>query len=115
MKKAKIIRKLSKACGSYRLCRCFFEYEIPYRYFYILDCSEKLFLGVEEDDFQLDGFHIRRISDIRKTQFKDDLCTKINRKNRLLKDVDTPYIDLSSWKSVFKSLEKKQAACYHRK
>ena len=104
--KSKKIKCLNSAIGTYDLCRCYLKYDINYYYFYILDHNEKRFLGVKEEDFLLDGFHIRKISDIKKVEFKDDLCVKINREKKLLNDVIKPDIDLSSWKAVFKSLKK---------
>ena len=105
MNKADKIKLLHDSIGTYNICRCFFTYDADYWYFYILDCADKLFLGIEENDFMLDGFHIRKISDIKKVEIKDDICSKINRKNKLLSDVKKPPIDLSSWKSVFMSLK----------
>ena len=106
MKKSKKLKCLRNLLGSYNYGRCYFKYDTFYLYFYILDCSEKIFLGVEEYDFQLNGFHIRRISDMKEIEIKDDLCVKINRENKLLENIEKPDIDLSSWKKLFKSLKK---------
>lgn len=106
LKKSKKIKRLDSALGTYDICRCYFKYDPNYYYFYILDYNEKIFLGVKEEDFLLDGFHINRISDIKKIEFKDDLCVKINKEKKILNDVVKPDIDLSSWKAVFKSLKK---------
>lgn len=106
MKKSKKLKRLRAMLNSYNYGRCYFKYSLNYRYFYILDCTEKVFLGAEEDDFLLDGFHIRRISDMKKIEVKDDLCVKINRENKLLESIEKPDIDLSSWKKLFKSLKK---------
>lgn len=106
MKKSKKLKRLLNLLGSYNFGRCYFKYDAYYRYFYILDCTEKIFLGAEEDDFLLNGFHIRRISDMKKIVIKDDLCVKINRENKLLESIRKPDIDLSSWKKLFKSLKK---------
>ena len=105
MKKTDKINILSNSIGTYNLCRCFFNYDPNYWYFYIFDVSDNLVLGIEEDDFILDGFQIRKISDLKKVEIKDDICPKINEENRLLDGVKKPEIDLSSWKSVFESLK----------
>lgn len=110
MKKSDKINCLYNCVGTYHLCRCYFKYDINYWYFYILDYSEKLILGIEEDDFILDGFQIRKIADLRKIEIKDDICVKINREKKLLDNVQKPDIDLSSWKSVFESL--RELDCY---
>lgn len=104
MKKSKKMKVLRKTCGTYDFCRCWFKYNDFYRYFYILDYSEKLFFGAIEDDFILDGFEINRLSDIDKIEVKDDGCIKINRRLGLLDDVEAPKIDLTSWRTVFESL-----------
>lgn len=106
MKKTKKLKILRKTRGTYDFCRVFFKYIDFYRYYYILDYSEKLFLGAVEDDFILDGFEINRISDIDKIEVKDDGCIKINRRHALLDDLETPEIDLTSWRTVFESLAK---------
>ena len=105
MNKTDKIKMLHDSIGTYNLCRCFFNYDPYYWYFYILDVSENLFLGIEEDDFVLDGFQIRKISDIKKLQIKDDVCRRINEENRLLDGIKKPQIQLSSWKTVFESLK----------
>ena len=104
MKKSKIIKRLKKAAGTYKICRCYFNHIDDYFYFYILDYSDKLMLGIEEDDFILDGFEIRKVKQINRIEFRDDACVKINKERLILADVVTPVIDLTSWKTVFKSL-----------
>ncbi|MBR1528187.1 MAG: hypothetical protein IJ642_02655 [Oscillospiraceae bacterium] len=106
MKKEKIITCIENASGTYELCRCYFEYDKNYFYYYILDFNAKLFLGIEEDDFLLDGFQIRRIADIKKIETKMDVCTLINRKQEILKNVKKPAVNLGSWQTVFESLER---------
>lgn len=65
---------LSSAKGTYDICRHYFKYNIDYWYFYILGCSDKFLFGAEENDFQLNGFQIRKISDLKKVE-KKTLCT----------------------------------------
>lgn len=105
MKKSDKISFLHDSIGTYKICRCYLNYDPNYRYYYILDVSEKFLLGIEEDDFILDGFQIRKISDIGQLEIKDDLCKTINEENKLLDGVNKPQIDLSSWESVFESLK----------
>ncbi|MDE6441645.1 MAG: hypothetical protein K2L12_02705 [Clostridia bacterium] len=105
MKKSDKIDLLRNSIGTYNLCRCFFDYNPDYWYYYVLDVSDKLFLGIEEDDFLLDGFEIRKISNLKKVEIKDDICVKINDENKILANVDAPKIDISSWKAVFECLK----------
>ncbi|MDE6868640.1 MAG: hypothetical protein K2J83_05840 [Clostridia bacterium] len=104
MKKSDKMNLLHEAKGTYQLCRCYFKYDPNYWYFFILDHSDKLLFGVEEDDFMLDGFQIRKISDLKKIEIKNDICMKIIEEENLLSNVSKPPVDLSSWKSVFASL-----------
>jgi len=62
MNKASIKNILHNSMDTYRLCRCYFKYHPDYWYFFILNYSDKLFLGIEENDFLLDGFQIRKLS-----------------------------------------------------
>jgi hypothetical protein len=105
MNKSDKICILHNSIGTYNLCRCYFNYDDNYWYFYILDYSEKFLFGIEEDDFLLDGFQIRKISDLKKIEVKDDICVSINEEKKLLENIKKPEIDLSSWKAVFESLK----------
>lgn len=105
MKKSDKLSCLHNATRTYDLCRCYFSYDENYWYFYILGHSDRLMFGVEEDDFILNGFQIRKISDLKKIEIKDDMCVKINEKNGLLREVKLPDVDLSSWQTAFASLK----------
>jgi hypothetical protein len=92
MNKSDKICILHNSVGTYNLCRCYFNYDNNYWYFYILDCSEKFLFGIEDDDFLLGGFQIRKISDLKKIEVKDDICVSINEK-KLLENIKKPEID----------------------
>ena len=96
---------LRNSIGTYDHCCALLNYDPNELYFYVLDVAENLFLCVEEDDFMLDGFQIRKISDLKKLEIDDTISQKINEENRLLKGVRAPEIDLSTWKSVLESLK----------
>lgn len=105
MKKSEIKEIVTQATKSQSLCRIFYKYDTNYRYCFPLGMSDKLFLGAVEDDFIIDGFSIRRFSDITKAQIKDDKCVEIIKKEGILKDVFAPEIDLTDWHSTFLSLK----------
>ena len=105
MKKEKKLAILMNSKNTYDLCRCYFKYDINYFYFYIFDFNNKFFLGLEEDDFITDGFQIRKISDMKKIELKDDKCIEFNRQNKLLDGINVPNININSWKDIFKSLK----------
>ena len=86
-----------------QLVRMYFRYEKPYRYYYPSAVNALLFLGQEEDDFLLDGYHIRRIRDLEKVEIKDDLCAQINIWNQVADGIRNPGVDISSWQSVLQS------------
>lgn len=104
MKKSEKLTILSLAKGTYDLCRCYFYYHDYYWYYYILDYSDKFIFGIEEYDFQLNGFQIRKISELEKIELKNDLCTKINMDKKILENINAPIVNLSSWHDVFISL-----------
>lgn len=103
------IRAVLAACKTERaLCRAFMKYDSFYRYYFILEMSERLFLGAQEDDFLLDGFCIRRVRDIKKAEAKNDVYLEIARREGLLDTLGTlaaPAVDLRDWRRVFRSLE----------
>ena len=97
---------LRESKGTYNLCKCVFSYTPNSAwYFYIVDCTDKLFYGAAEQDFILNGFEIRRISDLKKIEIMDIGYAKINEENKLLADLKKPQLDLSSWQTVFESLK----------
>ncbi|MDE6655528.1 MAG: hypothetical protein K2J85_00885, partial [Anaeroplasmataceae bacterium] len=105
MKKIDKINCLNDSKGTTNLCRCYFKYDPKYWYFYIMDFSDKFLFGVEEFDFILNGFQIRKISDLKKIELKDDLCIKMLEEKKPLDDLEVPSINLSSWKTIFESLK----------
>lgn len=107
MLKTKIRDVVAECLASKRLCRFYLRYDRNYHYYFPLIQSEKLFLGVEEDDFQLDGFSIRRIKDITKAEMKNDFCEQILEQEGIIDQLVVPDIDLDSWETIFHSLLKR--------
>lgn len=106
MKKSKKMKILRKSCGTYDYCEFDFKYCVNACYYYVLDFSEKLCLCACEDDFILDGFEINRLSDAEHIEFLTNATVEINKRRGLLDDLETPPIDISSWKAAFESLAK---------
>ena len=106
MKKQEKIDLIQKAIQETVICRCYFVYDQNYFYYYPNAVNEKFFLGQEEDDFLLDGYCIRKISQLKKIEVKDDKCQKINMLFGITDQVVDPGIDISSWQSIFESLSK---------
>ena len=105
MNKAEKLELLNGAIGTYQLCECCFNYDSNYWRYYILGVSDKLLIGAKEDDFLLDGFEIRKISDLKKIEISDVLGVKMNEEAQILKDLQVPKIDITSWKSALQSLK----------
>lgn len=87
-----------------QLCRCYFTYDDNYYYYYPNTVNEKFLLGQEENDFLLDGYCIRKISQLKKVELKDDKCNEINKQIGLTEQIKMPTVDISDWKSIFDSL-----------
>ena len=105
MKKEKKISLLKECADSKKIARVYSNYDSNYYYFYPNEVSDKYLLAQEENDFQLDGFHIRKISQITKVEIKDDLCSEINVWNGVVNQIHNPNIDISSWHSIFTALQ----------
>jgi len=104
MTKQKIKEIVYKCLEEKLLCRAYFKYHKSYWYLIPLLANDKLFLSVQEDDFQLDGYQIRRFRDMEKAEIKDDLCHEILIKENIITDIIAPEIDISSWEAIFSSL-----------
>ncbi len=98
--------KLNYAIEEQQICRVLFSYDDAFFYFFPLETSEDLFLSAIENDFMLDGFTIRKLSDIRGMAIKNDKCRDIDIAEGLLENLVVPDVDISDWHSVFTSLYK---------
>lgn len=107
MTKLKIKEMINICLKEKHLCRIFFRYDENYRYYIPLIMGRKMFLGIEEDDFILDGYAIRKFQDITKAQIKDDICEKILIAEGIIDSITTPEVNLSTWETIFKSLQKR--------
>lgn len=81
---------------------------------YIVDYSYNFVLLLETHDFKFEGFCIFPISSIVKIRFNEydqyfDYIMEAEQKKKLIK-IDYP-IDLTDWKSIFKSIKKTELVC----
>ena len=104
MKKQDKLDLIQSAIENPQLCRCYFTYDENYYYYYPNAVNEKFLLGQEENDFLLDGYCIRKISQLKKVEIKGDLCNTINQQIGLHQQIKLPPVDISSWKCIFDSL-----------
>lgn len=107
MKKQEKIDIIASCIGTSKIIRTYFKYDENYWYYYPNAANERFMLGQEENDFQLDGYHIRKVSDLLKAEVKFDLCEQINIWNGVVDQIKNPDIDISSWQSIFQSPELK--------
>lgn len=108
MKKQEKIDLLRRGIDETAICRCYFTYDPNYFYYYPNAVNERFILGQEEDDFILDGYCIRKISQLKKVEIKDDKCSEINRLFGITDQIAPPNVDIGSWQSIFQSLASKE-------
>ena len=104
MKRSKKMSVLRECAEKHYICRCFYEYDKSYWYYYINDFNDKFVLGQEENDFELNGYTIRNFDELQKAEIKNDVCEEINRLNGVAEQIKAPQIDISSWQIIFNSL-----------
>ena len=105
MKKQEKLDIINKCIVDTELCGCYFTYDENYYYYYLNAVNDKFILGQEEDDFLLNGYSIRRISQLKKVEIKDDKCNAINKLLGVTDQIQMPDVDISSWKTIFDSLK----------
>ena len=105
MKKQEKIDIIKHGISQKEICRCYFTYDENYFYYYPNAVNEKFILGQEEGDFLLNGYNIRKTSQLKKVEIKDDKCNEINILIGLTKQIKSPNVDISSWNSIFTSLK----------
>lgn len=106
MTKKKIKEIVNNSINQRNLCGMLFRYDCNYRYYYPLITNDKLFLSVEEDNFILDGYSIRRYVDLKKIRIRDDNCIEILKKEGIVDSIQTPDIDITNWETVFQSIKR---------
>lgn len=104
MKRSKKISVLRECARNRHICRCFYKYDKSYWYYYINDFNDSFVLGQEENDFELNGYTIRNLDELKKAEIKNDVCEEINRLNGVAEQIKASKIDISSWQSIFNSL-----------
>lgn len=106
MKKQDKLDIINASINNIEICRCYYTYDANYFYCYPVAVNEKFVLAQNEDDFLLDGYSIRKISQLKKIEIKCDCCNIINKTIGVTDGIAKPDVDFSSWKTVFDSLKK---------
>ena len=90
----------TQACG----CVCLYDTN-GWTYYYPNMVNEKFMLGQQFDDFLLDGYIVRKISQLNKVKYPDGVFEEINKMMGITAKVQTPNVDISTWASIFKDLK----------
>lgn len=105
MRKCDIKTLIRTAAEKKKLCRVNFDYDENTYSAFPLVANDKLFLCVNENDFVLDGYSIRRFKDVKKAEYEDGKYFSILENEGLTNKFDVPNIDVSDWYSAFLSLQ----------
>ena len=109
MKRSERIEVINNALVNKDLCRVGYRFNDYLKYMFPLLSSEKLFLASRESDFSFGGYHIGKFSDIDTVDIRTDgdKLYDIIKAEGLPKYFDIPDIDVTDWKTVFESLQKR--------
>ena len=86
------------------VCRVGFRYNLYPEQFFPLAVSDTLFLGVTEQDFQLDGYTVRRLQDVTSVELLRGAYLAIHKAEGSLTRLYAPPVLIENWKTVFSSL-----------
>ncbi|MBQ3231016.1 MAG: hypothetical protein IJB49_08385 [Clostridia bacterium] len=106
MKKTEKLTVIASAIAGKEMCSCNFSYDDDVLYYYPNAVNEKLLLGQEVRDFCLDGYTVRKMSQLKKVEINVDKYSEINRFIGLTNQIKMPEADIASWQTVFASLKR---------
>lgn len=75
-------------------------------YIYPLMVSDRFVLYQQEDNFLLDGYAVRRLAQVHTVRLRSGKYEKINRLHGVADGICTPPVDISTWQTLFSSLQK---------
>lgn len=100
----KIINLVKKGTTNNSLIAIKANYNSEAIFFYTISNTKEFFFGVEEFDFALDGYQIRRFDDFEDAIVIKNFSAKINVYEGLLEQIKPYKIDLTSFETIFNSL-----------
>lgn len=86
------------------ICKIGFTYQQYEEFFFPLAISNELFFAVSERDFRLDGFTVRRISDVTSAEPIRGTYLKIHHAEGNISRLSLPPVDIKNWQQVFRSI-----------
>lgn len=104
MKKFEISAVLNEACKQGLHCRMFLKADPNCYSCFPVRTGEDLFIYMEEQDFRLDGYVIRRVKDIVEISSKVDLTDEILKSEGVINEVKDVDIDVSTWEGILSYL-----------
>lgn len=104
MKKEKVVKRLTDSMIPHRLCRVKMDYYPCSFHYFPLKVNEKFFLCACEDDFQLDGYEIRRIRQVDSVRAASGKIQDIDLSEGVVDEISVPKVNISGWKPIFRSL-----------
>lgn len=84
------------------------KYNSDVLFMYSLNVNEEFYFGVEEYDFELSGYQIRKINDIENFVIVNNFSSKINEFEGLKDEMIDYPIDLTSFETIFDYLKESQ-------
>lgn len=94
---------LKQSITECKMTTCYFTYEKSYVHYYVSDVNEKFVLGIEEFDFKIKGYELRKMSRLKSVCMRNDKTNEINDMMGLTNNLVHPEVDISSWKNIFSS------------
>ena len=109
MKKQDKIALLRQGMEKTVICRCRFRYETDAVDCYPNAVNDTFLVGQTEDEFLLDGYCIRKLSQLENVELGEDSGSEINKRFGITEQISDPGVDLSSWQTIFASLSQLDA------
>ena len=105
MKKSEMKELVRGAVEKKDLCRMSFKYSYDYFFYFPQKTSDRLFISAIHDDFIVDGFSIRRFSDLTDVHFYNDKRDEIIKAEGVLDGVEVPDVDILDWYSALSTIK----------
>lgn len=103
MKVQEKIDILKQSINESKMTTCYFSHDSSYVHYYVSAVNNKFILGIEEFDFRIKGYELRKLSRLERVSIRDDKTNEINKMLGLTDSLIHPQVDMSSWESIFNS------------
>ena len=103
MKLQEKLNVLNQSINECKMTTCYFTHDITYVHYYVSNVNEKFVLGIEEFDFKINGYELRKMSRLKRVAIRDDKTNEINQMIGLTDQLVHLKIDISCWKNIFNS------------